>query len=101
MTALIKRKLPDAPAPTREYRDKGKPITDIASVMVVPKPKTHRHKIFTNKQKDAILELQKQGLPYEVIARRYDTTSDTIRHIVCRENKKRADNAATLTAQKQ
>jgi transposase-like protein len=62
-------------------------------------PKVHRHRIFTNAEKAEIFAMRERGLPYSFIARHYDTTSDTIRHIVCRENKKRAESAATLTAQ--
>ena len=98
--ASIKRALPPAPAPTREYHEKKK-YTDIMSLNIeTPAPKTNRHKIFTNAQKAEIFEMRAKGLPYSLIARHYGTTSDTIRHIVCRENKKRADSAATPTAQK-
>lgn len=98
--ATIKRALPPAPAPTREYHEKKK-YTDIMSLNIeTPAPKTNRHKIFTNAQKAEIFEMRAKGLPYSLIARHYGTTSDTIRHIVCRENKKRADSAATPTAQK-
>lgn len=86
--ATIKRPLPTAPDPTRAYHY-NKPVTDIASVQEVPKPKTHRHRTFTNAQKEEILAAREKGLPYTLIASKYGTTSDTIRHIVCRENKRR------------
>lgn len=92
--ATIKRALPPAPEPTKAYHDKGKPITDIVSVrdeLVTIRPKNPRHKSFTNAQKAEIFEMRARGLPYTFIAKKYDTTSDTIRHIVCREKKKRAD----------
>jgi hypothetical protein len=97
--AKVKCNLPPAPEPTRAYHE-HKTYTDIVSVHVEAMvPKVHRHRIFTNAEKSEIFEMREMGLPYSFIARHYNTTSDTIRHIVCRENKKRAESAATLTAQ--
>lgn len=98
--ATIKRSLPPAPAPTRAYHEK-KTYSDIMSLNIeVPKPHTNRHRIFTNAEKVEIFEAREKGLPYSVIARRMGTTSDTIRHIVCRENKKRAEGATNTTGSK-
>jgi hypothetical protein len=97
--AKVKCNLPPAPEPTRAYHE-HKTYTDIVSVHVEAMvPKVHRHRIFTNEQKAEIFAMRERGLPYSFIARHYDTTSDTIRHIVCRENKKRAESGGTPSTQ--
>jgi hypothetical protein len=85
--AIIKRALPAAPAPTRAYREK-KTVTDIVKIRKEV-PKVNRHHSFTNAEKAEILAAREKGLPYSLIASKYGTTSDTIRHLVCRENKRR------------
>jgi hypothetical protein len=97
--AKVKCNLPSAPEPTRAYHE-HKTYTDIVSVHVEAMvPKVHRHRIFTNAEKSEIFAMRERGLPYSFIARHYDTTSDTIRHIVCRENKKRAESGGTPSTQ--
>lgn len=103
MTALIKRKLPDAPAPTREYRDKGKPLTDIVNVhleMATQRPKNPSYRIFSKEEKDEIVGLWNEGLTLAAIAFKYRTTSDSIRQIISHWNKKRTGSAATPSVQK-
>ena len=94
----VLKKLPPAPEPTRTYRY-NKPVTDIVTITAPKEPKNRRHRVFTNEEKELIFGYRENGEPYNLIAKRFDTTSDTIRHIVCREKKKRADGAATPTAQ--
>ena len=88
--AMIKRALPRAPEPTKRYRY-NKPVTDIARVAAVPEPKTHRYHVFTEEEKKEIFEAREKGWPYALIAHQHDTTSDTIRHLVCREKKRRKE----------
>lgn len=98
MTARIIRNLPPAPAPTREYRDKGKPLTDIVNVhleMATQRPKNPSYRIFSKEEKEEILELHEKGLTLAAIAFKYRTTSDSIRQIIIRWNKKRTGSAAT------
>ena len=93
--ATIKRPLPPAPEPTRAYREKKK-VSDIMTLNIeAPKPHVNRHRAFTNDEKEEIFEAREKGLPYSMIAKRLGTTSDTIRHIVCREKKKRAESSVT------
>lgn len=85
--ALIKRALPPAPEPTKVYKEK-KVVTDIVRIRKEV-PKVHRHHSFTSAEKAEIFAAREKGLPYSLIATKYGTTSDTIRHLVCRENKRR------------
>lgn len=87
--ASIKRALPAAPAPTKAYQEK-KVVTDIVKIREEV-PKVNRHHSFTSAEKAEIFAAREKGLPYSLIATKYGTTSDTIRHLVCRENKRRLE----------
>lgn len=98
MTARIIRNLPPAPAPTREYRDKGKPLTDIVNVhleMATQRPKNPSYRVFSKEEKKEIVELWNKGVKLSTIAFQYKTTSDSVRRIISRWNKKKTDSAAT------
>lgn len=97
--AVIKRALPPAPDPTRAYREKKK-VSDIECVreeIFCVRPKNPRHRTFTNEERERITAEHDSGKPYQLIAHEWDTTSDTVRHIVCRWKKKRADSATNTT----
>jgi hypothetical protein len=103
MTAKVIRNLPPAPAPTKEYRDKGKPLTDIVNVhleMAIQRPKNPSYRVFSKEEKREIVELWNKGVKLSAIAFQYRTTSDSIRQIIDRMNKKRTGSAATPSVQK-
>lgn len=87
--ATIIRALPRAPEPTRAYREK-KTVTDIVKIRKEV-PKVNRHHSFTDGEKARIFSMREDGLPYAYIAKQFGTTSDTIRHLVCREKKRRKE----------
>lgn len=101
--ATVKRTLPPAPHPTQAYKTEAhEPYTDIVKVreeFLHNAPKTRKYRIFTNEERTSITDAFDSGKSLDVLARMWDTTTVTVQRIVEREHKKRADSAATPSAQ--